>query len=247
MTSGSLLGDLSVFHPGTVSWSDVRISSGGPRPCPRSSHCLGYVERSVERSSTLGSLVLFGGLGQNSGGSDGEGAQPLNDLWVLSSVTEEWLRSLRGTGEGGCSTPVWSLVVLEGIGPSPRSLSALSPRPGDTDLFLFGGYGLVELPGNSGDLSASEGDDESEGGDIVVAYIDDLWMLNLNEGVPSKPQWVDEEGMGFAGESIVDGRNGHTLTWCGHKLVLFGGFVGDGFDASLHVAEPSSLTRAACA
>lgn len=137
--------------------------------------------------------------------------------------------------------------MLEGIGPSPRSLSALSPRPGDTDLFLFGGYGLVELPGNSGDLSASEGDDESEGDDIVVAYIDDLWMLNLNEGVPSKPQWVDEEGMGFAGESIVEGRNGHTLTWCGHKLVLFGGFVGDGFDASLHVAEPSSLTRAACA
>lgn len=44
--------------------------------------------------------------------------------------------------------------------------------------------------------------------------------------------------MGFPGESIVEGRNGHTLTWCGDKLVLFGGFVGDGFDSGVHVAEP---------
>ena len=125
--------------------------------------------------------------------------------------------------------PVWSLVLFDGVGPSPRSLAALSPRPCGRDLFLFGGYGLVELPVTR--------DANNDGGDIITAYIDDLWMLSLDGGVAPSPEWVDEEGMGFAGESIVEGRNGHTLTWCGDKLVLFGGFVGDGFDASLHVAE----------
>lgn len=144
---------------------------------------------------------------------------------------------------------VWSLMLLDGVGPSPRSFAALSPRPGSRDLFLFGGYGLVELPAPSSDCGGVVADgDEEECGDIIMAYIDDLWRLTLGGGGvgssttsngvnASSTGWVDEEGMGFGGASIVEGRNGHTLTWCGDKLVLFGGFVGDGFDASVHVAE----------
>lgn len=161
-----------------------------------------------------------------------------------------------GEGEGGCPR-VWSLVMLNGVGPSPRSLAALTPRPCGNDLFLFGGYGLVELPSPppcAGDGVASDAEEDSgeeESADIIMAYIDDLWRLDLARGggggsgssggsssSASSTRWVDEEEMGSVGCSIVEGRNGHTLTWCGDTLVLFGGFVGDGFDAGLHIAKP---------
>ena len=161
-----------------------------------------------------------------------------------------------GEGEGG-SPRVWSLVMLNGVGPSPRSLAVLTPRPCGGDLFLFGGYGLVELPAPCASVGvASDAEDDSgeeESADIIMAYIDDLWRLELAAGgggdsgsgcsggsssSSSNTRWVDEEEMGYAGCSIVEGRNGHTLTWCGDTLVLFGGFVGDGFDAGLHIAKP---------
>lgn len=149
--------------------------------------------------------------------------------------------------------------MLNGVGPSPRSLAVLTPRPCGGDLFLFGGYGLVELPSPPCDSDgvASDAEDDSgeeESADIIMAYIDDLWRLDLagagngsgssggggggSSSIASSTRWVDEEEMGSVGCSIVEGRNGHTLTWCGDTLVLFGGFVGDGFDAGLHIARP---------
>lgn len=255
-SSGSLLGDLWLFRPSNASWIEAQISPTGPCPSPRSSHCLAYAappaEHSAEGCSASGSLVLFGGLGHAvESGDDGEDTMPLNDLWVLSPSSagrgntaaslEIALAGVDGGVEDSCSRPTWALVLLDGVGPSPRSLATLSPRPCGSDLFLFGGYGLVELPG-SGDA------EEEGGGAIIVAYIDDLWRLGLGAIAGSGSSngggdsgWVDEQGMGFAGESMVEGRNGHTLTWCGEgKLVLFGGFVGDGFDATVHVAEPQT-------
>lgn len=184
---------------------------------------------------------------------------PLNDLWVLSPTNA--LGSGAGlddtvtvAAEGNGSTDtylscVWSLVLLDGVGPSPRSLASLTPTPGSGDLFLFGGFGLVELPATAGSKGAiadgREEEEEEEGGEIIMAYIDDLWRLSLGGGAisASSTEWVDEEGMGFAGESIVEGRNGHTLTWCGEKLILFGGYVGDGFDGGVHAAEAPSALR----
>lgn len=211
-------------------------------------------------------MVLFGGLGGANDDDDDDAAGeeeeveetvPLNDLWVLSPVAGGEHRSVYS--DGGA----WSLVMLDGVGPSPRSLAALVPprRPccdtdnGDADLFLFGGYGMVEIPnsggGGGGMMDGAEEDDETE---IIMAYIDDLWRLSLGTGgggnsagglaaaaagtTAAATKWADEADMGFPGESIVEGRNGHTLTWCGDKLVLFGGFVGDGFDAGVHVAQP---------
>lgn len=258
-------------------------------------------------------MVLFGGLGRvdNNNSDIGEGyddeeeeeegeeTMPLNDLWVMSPMTTVVAGGGGGgdneDGGGGFSRVcgVWSLVMLDGVGPSPRSLAAIvsgsSSGGGDgggvnsADLFLFGGYGFVELPrnSNSNNTNGSSGsssmmadgheeeEDEEEGGDIIMAYIDDLWRLswgvggvNSNgsgsgiDGTLTAPavaasggstpaaEWTDEAGMGFPGESIVEGRNGHSLTWCGDKLVLFGGFVGDGFDAGVHVARPPSSSSA---
>ncbi|CAM9987661.1 unnamed protein product, partial [Hapterophycus canaliculatus] len=212
-------------------------------------------------------LVLFGGLGYAQNEEEEEDTMPLNDLWVWSPGGGG------GGGGGGFATShgtgggegllswdgggAWSLVVLDGVGPSPRSLAAVVSAPrrpdpsrgggggggndnGVADLFLFGGYGLVELGGMVDDGGAKE--EEEEGGEIIMAYIDDLWRLTLGGGTATTVplRWANEAEMGFAGESIVEGRNGHTLTWCGDDLVLFGGFVGDGFDAGVHVAEPPS-------
>ncbi|CAM9704617.1 unnamed protein product [Scytosiphon promiscuus] len=293
--SGDLLDDLWFFHPASASWrkdGDVSPATAGPRPCPRSSHCLALAERSGDGSADGSSgLVLFGGLGyaETQGGGvisddeEEEDTMPLNDLWV-------WYPASGGGGGGGNGSPaavaassaafhgtgggegapssgggVWSLVLLDGVGPSPRSLAAAVPAPrrpncggggndsSVADLFLFGGYGLVELGGTADD-GGSEEEQEDEGGEIIMAYIDDLWRLTLGIGGTATANgtssvdggggaavplgWANEADMGFAGESIVEGRNGHTLTWCGDKLVLFGGFVGDGFDAGVHVAEP---------
>lgn len=215
-------------------------------------------------------------IGEDDDDEEEEETMPLNDLWVMSPTTttvpggggegeEERENFLRVCG-------VWSLVMLDGIGPSPRSLAAFVSGSGDgggvdgADLFLFGGYGFVELPRNGHSMTADgREEEEGEGGDIIMAYIDDLWRLSLGgietcgdgsglddtlaaaaaagSAAPAA-EWTDEAGMGFPGESIVEGRNGHSLTWCGDKLVLFGGFVGDGFDAGVHVAGPPSSSSA---
>eukprot|EP00752_Nemacystus_decipiens_P008661 g7733.t1 len=278
--TGSLLDDLWFFHPATAAWREAGndISSSraaeGPRPCCRSSHCLAFAQDcSAEGSAGLpGSLVLFGGLGRADGGGGGGGGvddgeeqetMPLNDLWVFRPAA---------SGSGGldpaCFGGDWSLVMLDGVGPSPRSLAAIvSPKlpsgadgggSDGADLFLFGGYGLVEIPTSSGGMV---GYDEGGEVEIIMAYIDDLWRLSrgrdgdwgcsggggahgASQRGTSDVEWANEADMGFPGESIVEGRNGHTLTWCGDKLVLFGGFVGDGFDAGVHVAEPPSSSLA---
>eukprot|EP00903_Cladosiphon_okamuranus_P015393 g14217.t1 len=273
--SGSLLDDLWFFHPASASWregGDQFLSpSAGPRPCRRSSHCLAFAQtRSMEGSAGIpGRLVLFGGLGHADadGGGDRTDRQevgeeletmPLNDLWVFTPSSGAGPHG-QGPGSGGGG---WSLVMLDGVGPSPRSLAAVvSPRrpcgggSEDADLFLFGGYGLVEIPAGGGEVvdDGAEQEEEEEGVEIIMAYIDDLWRLNFGRGEGGSsslgadtanernaaldPEWADEADMGFPGESIVEGRNGHTLTWCDDKLVLFGGFVGDGFDAGIHATS----------
>lgn len=203
-----------------------------------------------------------------------EETMPLNDLWVMSPKASSAGSDGGGDGvneaEGADFSRVcgvWSLVMLDGVGPSPRSLAAIvsgssGSGGGDgADLFLFGGYGFVELARNNSSMMADGHEqEEDDGGDIIMAYIDDLWRLSLGvggnsgngvgiDGTPTAAggdsatpaaEWTDEAEMGFPGESIVEGRNGHSLTWCGDKLVLFGGFVGDGFDAGVHVARPPS-------
>lgn len=321
-STGAQLDDLWLFNPISASWHEVLTSPTGPHPCARSSHCLAYASaggggsahlaqdspgRSSGNPSSVGSLVLFGGLGINgsiAAADAEEEPMPLNDLWVLSPASASYFGV--GSEVKECSVapamgnsqalPVWSSVMLDGVGPSPRSLSALVTRRPPSlcfgvedgtrgvrdhvddvsreenwnetaELFLFGGYGLVELPSDGVEGSADEDSDEGES--IIMAYIDDLWGLKLQvgrstaniadaddrekkdhateagacgNGVGSvSVGWIDEQGMGFAGPSPVEGRIGHTLTCCGDKLILFGGYVGDGFDYGVHVAETPSL------
>lgn len=298
-TSGAQLEDLWLFDPRTASWTEVRIAPTSPRPRSRSSHCLAYAEGWDHRAGhscaagSVGSLFLFGGLGDVGGAEFEDGGQesmPLNDLWVLT-VTFAAGQGERGGAINGhlgdTSLLSWSLIVLDGVGPSPRSLAALASRParhrysdgGGSDdglyggchgeraaevveLYLFGGFGFVELPARA---EGTEDERESEEEEIIMAYIDDLWGLRFQvqdgsaDGADRDGQqrddkdssnnlssltgtgWLDEEKMGHPGPSPIEGRNGHTLTWCGERLVLFGGFVGDGFDAGVHVAEAPSL------
>lgn len=97
LASSDFLDDLWLFNPTTASWSENRDSTTGPRPCARSSHCLAYSKSAAELSQDRsaggsaddfsgGSLVLFGGLGQDTDeDSDAGDVAPLNDLWVWSS------------------------------------------------------------------------------------------------------------------------------------------------------------------
>ncbi|CAN0055074.1 unnamed protein product, partial [Discosporangium mesarthrocarpum] len=263
--TGDLMGDLWTFDTVTCSWSEVTCESNGPQPCPRSSHCLAYVEGA--EGMCTGALVVFGGQGHYGGIGTGLDPVPLNDLWVFSP-TSTALRTMPGNS-GSLSLWRWSFISLDGIGPSPRSLGALTaagrrggggthgagaPISG-ADLYLFGGYGLAE--GHSAGTEAGTDLEEEQEGQIVLAYLDDLWALDLDlggnaaekrVGMPAGGSggrylgWVDERGMGYEGESPVEGRNGHSLVVCGGRgnpgrLVLFGGFVGDGFDARVYVTE----------
>ncbi|CAM9178585.1 unnamed protein product, partial [Choristocarpus tenellus] len=271
IAAGDLLGDFWTFDTSSLTWSKRLLNPTGPGPCPRSSHCLTFVASSTSMGE--GTLAIFGGMG-NLGGNMESDPVPLNDLWVCTNAT----RSGTGVGLGERSWN-WSLVLLEGIGPSPRSLAALvAAMPSDlsdveeahsgddqiiteADLFVFGGYGLVELPppDETRDSLQSNTDIIEDGGRIITAYLDDLWTLDLGrchsgldvvdsgrvgeEGVEDSRGrfrgWVDEAGMGFEGESPVEGRNGHSLVVCGRgrQLILFGGFVGDGFDSRVYSAD----------
>ncbi|CAM9271202.1 unnamed protein product, partial [Phaeothamnion confervicola] len=63
-------------------------------------------------------------------------------------------------------------------------------------------------------------------------YLDDLWALDVAGG-----HWLDEAAMGFPGPTPLEGRGDHSLSVCGDRLVLLGGFVGDGFDGRAYVAD----------
>ncbi|CAM9308680.1 unnamed protein product, partial [Phaeothamnion confervicola] len=130
----TLLDDLWTFDPTATTWQQIEASDPGPRPPPRCSHCLAWLEEP-------GLLIVFGGLmaaetaysAVDSGGGGGGGADswaPTNDLWTLSM-----------DAESGSSDSAWRHIVFDSIGPSPRSLSAVAVRPGSGIMFLFGGHG----------------------------------------------------------------------------------------------------------
>ncbi|KAG5190784.1 hypothetical protein JKP88DRAFT_266775 [Tribonema minus] len=250
---GDLLSDAWWFDISAQQWSRL-AAAAAPQPCARANHALTY-------SPPCDSFVLFGGLTtaalaesmSRESALDAEAGAPsmlqrsamaealqpiqedadaepdmapLNDLWVLSrvevddaSVPGQWL---------------WSMVLMDDIGPSPRSDTAMAALlDGEGLIFLFGGHGLVELPGSS-----DVGNEEE--GVITMAYLDDLWALDL-----SARRWLDESALGYPGESPIEGRSGHSLTPCVDQLVLYGGLVGDGYDGAVYAADLGMLRTAA--
>jgi hypothetical protein len=207
---GQQLDDLWVFDAGArdesrAGWVQVRTTE--PRPCKRDKHSLIYCE-------AHGVVLMFGGEfrddGEEGGEEEGESESYfLNDLWLLKPIPgqpEEWK---------------WEPLHLEGSGPSPRS--RVSWTVSGQVVFLFGGRGLAELP------TSNEDADE---GEVQVAYLDDLWALDL-----TNKAWYNEEDMGYEGESPVEGRAGHCLVASSGQLILYGGFVGDGFDDKFYICS----------
>jgi hypothetical protein len=75
-----------------------------------------------------------------------------------------------------------------------------------------------------------------------MVYLDDLWALDI-----TAKTWCDEISMGYSDESPLEGRSGHTLSVTASdrsKLILYGGFVADGYDGSVYNADIATLTAA---
>lgn len=222
-------------------WSPVHIGEG-TSPCPRSHHVFG-------RGEGTNVFMVFGGLTTQAHAAavdlneeestedmneDAESLVPLNDLWILTPVDAH--TNVHTHTGAHTHTWTWSMLLLDGIGPSPRSQTSACSitckftegEAGDL-FFLFGGHGLVELPQ----------DEDEEEPNIITAYIDDLWVLDLKN-----ERWLDESMLGFEGESPIEGRSGHSLSaCCDTQLVLYGGFVGDGYDTKVYTADLSDLVE----
>jgi Galactose oxidase, central domain len=177
--SDGYLDDTWLYDSVADSWSQLQLTAGSPKPCARSQHAITYC-------SSSSTLVLFGGMTSASlaaaaaaagtGGStagddsmqidtaadvidtdtdtDDDSSAPLNDLWVCAKSQPDvdiW---------------TWSLLLIDGIGPSPRCSFAMvvvstataiattttaaaassQQQQQHNIVFLFGGHGLVELP-----------------------------------------------------------------------------------------------------
>jgi Galactose oxidase, central domain len=173
------LDDTWLYDSAADTWSQLQLTAGSPKPGARSQHAITYC-------SSSSTLVLFGGMTSTSlaaaaaaAGTSGSTAgadtandniiqidaantdtdtdiddvssAPLNDLWVCSKAHSDvdiW---------------TWSLLLIDGIGPSPRcsfsmvaasnatvtatAVSSSQQQQQQHDIvFLFGGHGLVELP-----------------------------------------------------------------------------------------------------
>lgn len=57
-------------------------------------------------------------------------------------------------------------------------------------------------------------------------------------------QWHDESALGYSDPSPIEGRAGHTLLACDDKLLLYGGFVGDGYDGAVYSANLAAIDAA---
>eukprot|EP00953_Heterococcus_sp_UTEX-ZZ885_P024899 13574-Heterococcus_DN1.PRE.2 len=266
--SDGYLDDTWLYDSVADSWSQLQLTAGSPKPCARSQHAITYC-------SSSSTLVLFGGMtsaslaaaaaaaGTNGFTADNDSMQidtaavvidtdtdtdddssaPLNDLWVCSKSQPDvdiW---------------TWSLLLIDGIGPSPRcsfsmvaasnataiaaATAAASQQQQQHDIvILFGGHGLVELPA----LQSAQTGDEDDDTVITMAYLDDLWALDI-----TAKTWCDESSMGYSDESPLEGRSGHTLSVTASdssKLILHGGFVADGYDGSVYSADIATLTAA---
>jgi len=133
--------DLWMFNCDASTWSQLCIS--GAKPCGRSGHAGVYCEDRAQ-------LIVYGGVRK----VDAD-VQYLNDLWVLDmSSTDSGLWN-------------WSLIILNGIGPSPRDMPALLYLQSG-ELLLRGGYGLAERS----DVSTCDSDDDGNDDEVTLANDD---------------------------------------------------------------------------
>lgn len=166
-------------------------------------------------TDTQGNLWLFGGSGVDSMGNQGE----LNDLWKLSTASDQWVWTGGSAIMPGTSSGVNGVFSSYGTLGQPSTVNIPGGRDSagawtdaSGNFWLFGGNG-IDLKGQSVQLS-------------------DLWMFSL-----STQQWVwvggptlgDQPGtygtIGQSGAGSLPGARSNAVTWVdgAGNLWLFGG------------------------
>jgi hypothetical protein len=167
-----------------------------------------------------GNLWLFGGVGLDSAGSDGQ----LSDLWTFSNNQWTWVGGSNlvyqagtyGT-KGKASASNW---------PGARG-DALTWADAEGNFWLFGGFGF--------DSTGTRG------------YLNDLWKYSGGEWTwVSGSQLVNQPGsygtLGTASESNVPGGRYYSSAWLG-KDGSFWLYGGAGFDSTGQIGYMSDLWK----
>jgi len=170
---GTIFGDTWVYLPHMNAWQQLSFISGQQQPLARFGHSATRIQSSVETSGQY-QMALFGGCVRE---ETEEGFVPiyLNDLWILNIN----LSSPTGCVSATTCTATWLPVQCHGIAPSPRDKSALCCGD-DGSLFIFGGFGLLEVTGDDeGAAGEEEGEKEEE---VDEDYLSDLWKFDPTNG-----------------------------------------------------------------
>ncbi|MGD0793070.1 MAG: kelch repeat-containing protein [Terriglobales bacterium] len=209
------LNDLWEFNPTAKTWTWVSGSSTvnaigvyGTEGVAADSNVPGSRWNAVSWIDTSGNLWLFGGMGNDSTGTNGN----LNDLWEFNPSAKTW------TWVSGSSTAnaqgVYGTQGVASASNVPGSrLAAVSWIDSSNNLWLFGGF-------NTGSGGPSE------------VLFNDLWEFN-----PTNKAWTWVRGantgnasgvygtQGVAAASNVPGARGNGVSWTDSSgnLWLFGG------------------------
>jgi N-acetylneuraminic acid mutarotase len=172
------LNDLWQYNPGTNEWTwisggnaDNAVGVYGTRATASASNVPGARQSATSWTDSSGTLWLFGGYGYDSAGSVGY----LNDLWQLSTVTNQWTWISGGDVADAKGIYGTQGVVSAGDVPGGRQ-AANSWIDSSGNLWLFGGYG-----------------DDSTGN---VGALNDLWQYK-----PSTNEWASVSGGNIANAS----------------------------------------------
>jgi N-acetylneuraminic acid mutarotase len=231
------LNDLWKYDPTTHEWAWIsgldnvdRPGAYGIQGMADPSNVPGAREQGVTWIDSGGKLWLFGGIGHDSAGVQGD----LNDLWKFDPTTLQW------TWVSGSDTVNQAGIYgTQGVAaatnvPGARN-AALSWIDASGKLWLFGGYGLDSV-GNTG-------------------HLNDLWTYD-----PTTLQWTWVSGSNTANQSGTYGTQGTAastntpgardaaLSWIDSsgRFWLFGGYGRDsagslGYLSDLWKYDPGTL------
>ncbi len=203
-------GSTSYNQPGTYGTSGVPAASNIP----------GTRMSAARWVDKQGTLWLFGGVGLDSEGNDGQ----LNDLWTFGNNQWTWIggsdlvdQAGNYGGTGAASASNW---------PGARG-DALTWVDAEGNFWLFGGFGF--------DSTGTRG------------YLNDLWKYSAGQWTwVSGSQYVNQSGsygtLGTPGPSNVPGGRYYSSSWLG-KDGSFWLYGGAGFDSSGQVGYLSDLWK----
>jgi len=196
-TNENLYNDMWEFNPTTNEWTWVGGDSSANQPGvygtqgePASGTIPGARDGAANWTDGAGNFWIFGGVGYDSAGNAGL----LNDMWEFNPSKMQWTwisGSSTVTAFGG-QTGVYGTLGTPAAGNVPGGReSPVVWLDKSGDVWLFGGFVIIEISANSGD----------------VAGFNDLWRFN-----PSTREWTwmggDSTGCNYGVQSGVWGTMG---------------------------------------